>query len=153
MKHLTPLATQTRISISCESSIEPMGPPFCTLKDRMGATHFLTRGQVRLRAEMGLHALAYIVSPHSLADDQSASSHQERQLNFVTRLSSGDGLDVGIGSISVSYQSMPMPYRCFPFHCASDPKIEVREFFTVSQPCLSGFHTRLLDVVACDFAA
>jgi hypothetical protein len=33
--------------------------PFGTIKDWMGATHFLTRSLERVRTEMSLHVLAY----------------------------------------------------------------------------------------------
>jgi len=34
-------------------------PPYATIKALIGATHFLTKGLDRVKAEMGLHVLAY----------------------------------------------------------------------------------------------
>lgn len=36
-----------------------MEHPFGTIKDWMGASHFLTRSLERVKAEMSLHVLAY----------------------------------------------------------------------------------------------
>src|SRR5260370_40549084 len=38
---------------------ETVGHPFCTLKMRMGATHFLMKTLPKVGAEMALHVLAY----------------------------------------------------------------------------------------------
>lgn len=36
-----------------------MTPAYATIKAWMGATHFLTKGLARVKAEMSLHVLAY----------------------------------------------------------------------------------------------
>ena len=38
---------------------ETIEHPFCTIKARMGATHFLMKTLPRVAAEMALHVLAY----------------------------------------------------------------------------------------------
>ena len=38
---------------------ETVEHPFCTIKSRMGATHFLMKGLKNVRSEMALNVLAY----------------------------------------------------------------------------------------------
>ena len=48
-----------RLALSMRTRRQTVEHPFGTLKDWMGATHFLTRSLDRVSTEMSLHVLAY----------------------------------------------------------------------------------------------